>query len=53
MSVKKHEGGMLINPIRDGTVIDHIAAGEALTVLKILGTQRRHAVEADSRRQCL
>ncbi|MBQ4414693.1 MAG: aspartate carbamoyltransferase regulatory subunit [Methanomicrobium sp.] len=37
MSVKKHEDGMLINPIKDGTVIDHIAAGEALTVLKILG----------------
>lgn len=28
---------LLISPIRDGTVIDHIAAGEALNVLKILG----------------
>ncbi len=29
--------GLLISPIRNGTVIDHIAAGEALNVLKILG----------------
>ena len=29
--------GLLISPIRDGTVIDHITAGEALNVLKILG----------------
>ena len=29
--------GLLINPIRNGTVIDHITAGEALNVLKILG----------------
>lgn len=28
---------LLISPIRDGTVIDHITAGEALNVLKILG----------------
>ena len=29
--------GLLIRPIRDGTVIDHITHGEALTVLRILG----------------
>ncbi len=29
--------GLLISPIRSGTVIDHITAGEALNVLKILG----------------
>ncbi len=29
--------GLLISPIRNGTVIDHITAGEALNVLKILG----------------
>ncbi|MDH7592885.1 MAG: aspartate carbamoyltransferase regulatory subunit [Methanomicrobiales archaeon] len=28
---------LLISPIRNGTVIDHISAGEALNVLKILG----------------
>jgi aspartate carbamoyltransferase regulatory subunit len=28
---------LLISPIRDGTVIDHITAGEALNVLRILG----------------
>ena len=28
---------LLIRPIRDGTVIDHITHGEALTVLRILG----------------
>jgi aspartate carbamoyltransferase regulatory subunit len=28
---------LLISPIRNGTVIDHITAGEALNVLKILG----------------
>lgn len=31
------EQGLLISPIRNGTVIDHITAGEALNVLKILG----------------
>jgi aspartate carbamoyltransferase regulatory subunit len=35
----KEEPGVLlqISPIRNGTVIDHITAGEALNVLKILG----------------
>jgi aspartate carbamoyltransferase regulatory subunit len=33
----KYMGGLLINPIDNGTVIDHIAAGEALNVLRILG----------------
>ncbi|MDG6257772.1 MAG: aspartate carbamoyltransferase regulatory subunit [Methanomicrobiaceae archaeon] len=28
---------LLVSPIKDGTVIDHITAGEALNVLKILG----------------
>jgi aspartate carbamoyltransferase regulatory subunit len=28
---------LLISPIRNGTVIDHITAGEALNVLRILG----------------
>jgi aspartate carbamoyltransferase regulatory subunit len=29
--------GLLISPIKNGTVIDHITAGEALNVLKIIG----------------
>ena len=29
--------GLLVSPIKNGTVIDHITAGEALNVLKILG----------------
>ncbi len=29
--------GLLISPIRHGTVIDHITAGQALNVLRILG----------------
>ena len=29
--------GLLISPIRNGTVIDHISGGEALNVLKIIG----------------
>jgi aspartate carbamoyltransferase regulatory subunit len=29
--------GLLISPIRSGTVIDHITAGQALNVLRILG----------------
>jgi aspartate carbamoyltransferase regulatory subunit len=33
-SLKKE---MLVRPIRHGTVIDHITAGQALNVLKILG----------------
>lgn len=31
------EKRLLISPIRNGTVIDHITAGEALNVLRILG----------------
>lgn len=31
------EEQMIVRPIREGTVIDHIPAGRALTVLKILG----------------
>ncbi len=30
-------GGLLISPIHNGTVIDHITGGEALNVLKIIG----------------
>jgi aspartate carbamoyltransferase regulatory subunit len=33
----KYQDGLLIRPIENGTVIDHIAAGEALNVLRILG----------------
>jgi aspartate carbamoyltransferase regulatory subunit len=29
--------GLLVSPIKDGTVIDHITGGEALNVLRILG----------------
>ena len=29
--------GLLISPIKNGTVIDHITSGEALNVLKIIG----------------
>ncbi|MDD4126992.1 MAG: aspartate carbamoyltransferase regulatory subunit, partial [Methanomicrobium sp.] len=36
-SKKRPENGLLISPIQNGTVIDHIKAGEALTVLRILG----------------
>jgi len=37
--VKKAEGrhALIVGRIREGTVIDHITAGEALNVLKILG----------------
>ncbi len=35
------EPGLVISPIRNGTVIDHITAGEALTVLRILGITGR------------
>ena len=31
------QDGLLISPIQNGTVIDHITAGEALNVLRILG----------------
>ena len=34
---KRPSEGLLISPIRRGTVIDHITAGEALNVLKIIG----------------
>jgi aspartate carbamoyltransferase regulatory subunit len=34
---KRPSEGLLISPIRNGTVIDHITAGEALNVLKIIG----------------
>jgi len=37
MKTSISEHGLLISPIRNGTVIDHITAGEALNVLKILG----------------
>jgi aspartate carbamoyltransferase regulatory subunit len=33
----KYQDGLLIRPIENGTVIDHITAGEALNVLRILG----------------
>ncbi len=31
------ENGLIVSKIRDGTVIDHIPAGRALAVLKVLG----------------
>ena len=31
------DGGLLISPIQNGTVIDHITAGEAINVLRIIG----------------
>lgn len=31
------ERGLLVSPIKNGTVIDHITAGEALNVLRIIG----------------
>jgi len=36
------EGGnrLLVNKIRDGTVIDHIPAGKALAVIRILGADK-------------
>jgi len=39
MSQKREnpQEGLLISPIQNGTVIDHITCGEALNVLKILG----------------
>jgi len=37
MSEEEQPKGLRISPIRDGTVIDHISAGEAINVLKILG----------------
>jgi len=35
--VKKTEKGLYIKPIRSGTTIDHLPAGTALKVLKIVG----------------
>ncbi len=34
---KEEPGGLRVKPINNGTVIDHIAGGQALNVLKILG----------------
>jgi aspartate carbamoyltransferase regulatory subunit len=34
---KTPEQGLIVSKIRNGTVIDHITAGEALNVLRILG----------------
>ena len=31
--------GIVISPIKNGTVIDHITPGEGLTVIRILGIQ--------------
>ncbi|RQD82410.1 MAG: aspartate carbamoyltransferase regulatory subunit [Methanocalculus sp. MSAO_Arc2] len=41
----KPEEGLLISPIQDGTVIDHITAGEGLSVLRILGITGRTTEE--------
>ncbi|MCP1715358.1 aspartate carbamoyltransferase regulatory subunit [Methanocalculus alkaliphilus] len=38
---RKPEEGLLISPIRNGTVIDHIDPGEGLSVLRILGVTGR------------
>ncbi|MCK9277071.1 MAG: aspartate carbamoyltransferase regulatory subunit [Methanoculleus sp.] len=46
MSRRDPSGGLLVSPIRNGTVIDHITAGEALNVLRILGI-------TGSTRECL
>lgn len=46
MSRRDPSRGLLVSPIRNGTVIDHITAGEALNVLKILGI-------TGSTRECL
>ncbi|MDD1710298.1 MAG: aspartate carbamoyltransferase regulatory subunit [Methanoregulaceae archaeon] len=37
MTRRDARAGLLISPIQDGTVIDHITGGEALNVLKIIG----------------
>ena len=37
MKSSKYQEGLLIKAIQNGTVIDHITGGEALTVLRILG----------------
>ncbi len=36
--------GLIVRRIRDGTVIDHIPAGRALTVLRILGLSGREGL---------
>ncbi|BBL68674.1 Aspartate carbamoyltransferase regulatory chain [Methanoculleus chikugoensis] len=46
MSRKDPSRGLLVSPIKNGTVIDHITAGEALNVLRILGI-------TGSTRECL
>ncbi|WP_292520453.1 aspartate carbamoyltransferase regulatory subunit [Methanoculleus sp.] len=46
MTRKDPSGGLIISPIKNGTVIDHITAGEALNVLRILGI-------TGSTRECL
>ena len=46
MTRKDPSGGLIISPIKSGTVIDHITAGEALNVLRILGI-------TGSTRECL
>jgi len=43
---KDPSGGLIISPIKNGTVIDHITAGEALNVLRFLGI-------TGSTRECL
>jgi aspartate carbamoyltransferase regulatory subunit len=37
MKTRKTRNGLLVSPIRDGTVIDHITGGEALNVLRMIG----------------
>jgi aspartate carbamoyltransferase regulatory subunit len=37
MKTRKTRDGLLVSPIRDGTVIDHITGGEALNVLRLIG----------------
>ncbi len=37
--VKTISDGIVISPIKNGTVIDHITPGEGLTVIRILGIQ--------------
>ncbi|MCS7121100.1 MAG: aspartate carbamoyltransferase regulatory subunit [Archaeoglobaceae archaeon] len=39
--VKKNKRELVISKIKEGTVIDHISAGKALLVLKILGIDER------------
>ncbi|MCS4541748.1 MAG: aspartate carbamoyltransferase regulatory subunit [Euryarchaeota archaeon] len=33
---------LIVRPIKDGTVIDHITPGKALSVLRILGIPKKH-----------